>query len=216
MFMPPCPSMTGCPWLLTNSTTGKNSKRAKRLISSAKLRYPDADINTLILEPRGLSKPRMIALAAESYLIDARNIIINGYTGVGKTYLSCAIAKEACRRLHKTRYVRMPKMLEEFNLSTQTGSGISKLVKRYSTYHLLIVDEWLVEIPSEMEVKYLLEISRSAMIYIRPSSVPSTSSPNGTPALAGGVMADAIMDRIVHNADTGRPWEGQHAGTVST
>ena len=110
----------------------KNSKRAKRLISSAKLRYPDADINTLILEPRGLSKPRMIALAAESYLIDARNIIINGYTGVGKTYLSCAIAKEACRRLHKTRYVRMPKMLEEFNLSTQTGSGISKLVKRYS------------------------------------------------------------------------------------
>ena len=100
----------------------------------------------------------VIALAAESYLIDARNIIINGYTGVGKTYLSCAIAKEACRRLHKTRYVRMPKMLEEFNLSTQTGSGISKLVKRYSTYHLLIVDEWLVEIPSEMEVKYLLEI----------------------------------------------------------
>ena len=128
----------------------KNSKRAKRLISSAKLRYPDADINTLILEPRGLSKPRMIALAAESYLIDARNIIINGYTGVGKTYLSCAIAKEACRRLHKTRYVRMPKMLEEFNLSTQTGSGISKLVKRYSTYHLLIVDEWLVEIPSDV------------------------------------------------------------------
>ena len=141
----------------------KNSKRAKRLISSAKLRYPDADINTLILEPRGLSKPRMIALAAESYLIDARNIIINGYTGVGKTYLSCAIAKEACRRLHKTRYVRMPKMLEEFNLSTQTGSGISKLVKRYSTYHLLIVDEWLVEIPlffastfsSKMQIEFL-------------------------------------------------------------
>ena len=95
----------------------KNSKRSKRLISSAKLRYPDADINTLILEPRGLSKPRMIALAAESYLMDARNIIINGYTGAGKTYLSCAIAKEACRRLHKTRYVRMPKMLEEFNLA---------------------------------------------------------------------------------------------------
>ena len=69
----------------------KNSKRSKRLISSAKLRYPDADINTLILEPRGLSKPRMIALAAESYLMDSRNNIINGYTGAGKTYLSCAI-----------------------------------------------------------------------------------------------------------------------------
>ena len=136
----------------------KNSARAKRLITTAKLRYPSADINTLILEPRGLNKNRMIALSAESYLMEARNIIINGYAGAGKTYLSCAIAKEACRRLHKTRYIRMPKLLEEFNLATQTGSGISKLVKKYSTYHLLIVDEWLVEIPSEMEVKYLLKI----------------------------------------------------------
>ena len=72
----------------------KNSKRSKRLISSAKLRYPDADINTLILEPRGLNKPRMIALAAESYLMDARNIIINGYTGAGKTYTALACMVE--------------------------------------------------------------------------------------------------------------------------
>ena len=90
----------------------KNSNRAKRLISAAKLRYPTADINTLILEPRGLNKNRMVALASESYLMEARNIVINGYTGAGKTYLSCAIAKESCRRLHKTRYVRMPKLLE--------------------------------------------------------------------------------------------------------
>ena len=173
----------------------KNSKRSKRLISSAKLRYPDADINTLILEPRGLSKPRMIALAAESYLMDARNIII-------KTYLSCAIAKEACRRLHKTRYVRMPKMLEEFNLATQTGSGISKLVKRYSTYHLLIVDEWLVEIPSEMEVKYLLEIFEIRYDLYPTIFCTQYKQAEWHPRLGGGVMADAIMDRIVHNADT--------------
>ena len=70
-------------------------------------------------------------------------------------WLYSAIAKEFCRRLHKTRYVRMPKLLEEFNLATQTGAGISKLVKRYSTYHMLIIDEWLVEIPSEMEGKRL-------------------------------------------------------------
>ena len=79
----------------------KNSKRSKRLISSAKLRYPDADINTLILEPRGLSKPRMIALAAESYLMDARNIIINGYTGAGKPDMS------ACRRCWRSSIWRL-------------------------------------------------------------------------------------------------------------
>ena len=180
----------------------KNSNRARRLISGAKLRYPAADINTLILEPRGLSKNRMLALASESYFMDARNIIINGYTGAGKTYLSCAIAKESCRRLHKTRYVRMPKLLEEFNLATQTGAGISKLVKRYSTYHMLIIDEWLVEIPSETEVKYLLEIFEIRYDLHPTIFCTQYKQSEWHPRLGGGVMADAIMDRIVHNADT--------------
>ena len=189
----------------------KNNSRAKRLISAAKLRYPSADINTLILEPRKLNrtgrlrklnKNRMLALASESYLMEARNIIINGYTGAGKTFLACAIAKEACRHLHKTKYIRLPKLLEDFNLATQTGVGISKLVKRYSTYHMLIMDEWLVEIPSEMEVKYLLEIFEIRYDLHPTIFCTQYKQAEWHPRLGGGVMADAIMDRIVHNADT--------------
>ncbi|MBQ5961137.1 MAG: ATP-binding protein [Firmicutes bacterium] len=179
-----------------------NSNRAKRLIKGAKLRYPTADINTLILEPRGLSKNRMLALSSESYFMDARNIIINGYAGAGKTFLACAIAKEACRRLHKARYIRLPMLLEEFNLATHTGSGISKLIKRYSSYHLLIVDEWLVEIPSEVEVKYLLEIFEVRYDLHPTVFCTQYKQAEWHPRLGGGVMADAIMDRIVHNADT--------------
>ena len=144
----------------------------------------------------------MLALASETYLMEARNIIINGYTGAGKTYLACAIAKEACRRLHKTRYVRLPKLLEEFNLATQTGSGISKLLKRYSSYHMLVLDEWLVEIPSEMEVKYLLEIFEVRYDLYPTIFCTQYKQAEWHPRLGGGVMADAIMDRIVHNADT--------------
>ena len=96
----------------------------------------------------------------------------------------------------------MPKMLEEFNLATQTGSGISKLVKRYSTYHLLIVDEWLVEIPSDMEVKYLLEIFEIRYDLYPTIFCTQYKQSEWHPRLGGGVMADAIMDRIVHNADT--------------
>ncbi|MBO4373479.1 MAG: ATP-binding protein [Lachnospiraceae bacterium] len=180
----------------------KNNSRAKRLISAAKLRYPSADINTLILEPRKLNKNRMLALASESYQMEARNIIINGYTGAGKTFLACAIAKEACRHLHKTRYIRLPKLLEDFNLATQTGVGISKLVKRYSNYHMLIIDEWLVEIPSEMEVKYLLEIFETRYDLHPTIFCTQYRQAEWHPRLGGGVMADAIMDRIVHNADT--------------
>lgn len=180
----------------------KNSNRAKRLISAAKFRYPAADINTLILEPRKLNKDRMISLASESYFRMARNIIINGYTGAGKSYLSCAIGKEACRRLHKTRYIRLPALLEEFNLATHMGSGISRLIKRYSTYHLLIIDEWLVEIPSETEVKYLLEVFEIRYDLYPTIFCTQYKQSEWHPRLGGGVMADAIMDRIVHNADT--------------
>lgn len=180
----------------------KNNNRAKKLISAAKLRYPAADINTLILEPRKLNKNRMLSLASDTYVKEARNIIINGYTGAGKTHLACAIGKEACRRLHKTRYIRMPLLLEEFNLATQTGAGISKLVKRYGTYHLLIIDEWLVEVPSEIEVKYLLEIFEIRYDLYPTIFCTQYKQAEWHPRLGGGVMADAIMDRIVHNSDT--------------
>ena len=76
------------------------------------------------------------------------------------------------------------------------------MVKRYSTYHLLIVDEWLVEIPSEMEVKYLLEIFEIRYDLHPTIFCTQYKQSEWHPRLGGGVMADAIMDRIVHNADT--------------
>lgn len=179
----------------------KNNSRAKRLISAAKLRYPTADINTLILEPRKLNRNSILSLASESYFRRARNIIINGYSGTGKTHLSCAIGKEACRHLHKTRYIRMPTLLEEFNVATYSGTGISKLLKRYISYHLLIIDEWLVEIPSDTEVKYLLEVIEARYDIYPTIFCTQYKKPEWHPRLGGGVMADAIMDRIVHNAD---------------
>lgn len=181
--------------------TLKNNSRAKRLISAAKLRYPTADINTLILEPRKLNRNRILSLSSESYYKRARNIIINGYSGTGKTHLSCAIGKEACRRLHKTRYIRVPQLLEEFNVATHIGKGISKLIRRYSTYHLLILDEWLVQIPSETEVRYLLEIIEARYGLYPTVFCTQYKKSEWHPRLGGGVMAEAIMDRIVHNAD---------------
>ncbi len=180
----------------------KNSTRAKRLMNTARFRYPAADMNTLILEPRNLNRNRILSLASESYFHESRNIIINGYTGAGKTHLACAIGKEACRRLHKTRYIRMPLLLEEYNLAMHTGTGISKMIKRYSSYHLLIIDEWLVEVPSEMEVKFIMEVFE-ARYDLHPTIICTQyKQTEWHPRLGGGVMADAIMDRIVHNADT--------------
>lgn len=181
--------------------TRKNAARAKRLIKGAKLRFSDADIATLCYEIRGLDRNQIMSLAGGNYFATTTNIVINGPTGSGKTFLSCALAKDACCHLYRTRYIRMPEMLELLNLAEQTGQGISRTVTKLSNYHLLIVDEWLLDIPSERECKYLLEIFEKR--YDKWPTIFCTQYKQSEwhPRLGGGVIADAIMDRIIHKCE---------------
>ncbi len=144
--------------LIAECYTAKNNDRVKRLLRCAKLRYPNADINTMYYEGRDLNRNTVLGLGTCGFITSRTNLIINGFTGSGKTHLACAIGKESCRHLHRTRYFRMPEMLEMLNLAMETGHSITSTVTKLSNYHLLIIDEWLLDIPSEQEDKYLLEI----------------------------------------------------------
>ena len=177
----------------------KNTARVKRLLKSAKLRFPDADINTLCYKARDLNPDQILSLASGSYFAKATNIAINGPTGSGKTFLGCALGKEACRHLHRTRYHRMPEMLEILNLAEQKGQGISRAVTKLSNYHLLILDEWLLDIPSERECKYLLEIFEKR--YDKWPTIFCSQYKQGEwySRLGGDAIAEAVIDRIVHN-----------------
>ena len=95
----------------------------------------------------------------------------------------------------------MPEMLELLNLAEQTGQGISRTVTKLSNYHLLIVDEWLLDIPSERECKYLLEIFEKR--YDKWPTIFCTQYKQSEwhLRLGGGVIADAIMDRIIHKCE---------------
>ena len=177
----------------------KNAARVKRLLNGAKLRFPDADVNTLCYEARGLNKDQILTLTTGSYFTRATNIVVNGPTGSGKTYLGCALGKEACRNLHRTRYYRMPEMLEMLNLAEHKGQGISRAVTKLANYHLLILDEWLLDVPSERECKYLLEIFEKR--YDKWPTIFCSQYKQGEwySRLGGNTMAEAVMDRIVHN-----------------
>ena len=179
--------------------TNKNAARAKRLLNSAKLRFPDADIRALCYKARDLNPDQILSLASGSYFAKATNIAINGPTGSGKTFLGCALGKEACRHLHRTRYHRMPEMLEILNLAEQKGQGISRAVTKLSNYHLLILDEWLLDIPSERECKYLLEIFEKR--YDKWPTIFCSQYKQGEwySRLGGDAIAEAVIDRIVHN-----------------
>jgi DNA replication protein DnaC len=182
--------------------TNKRADRAKRLLRYAKLRYPNADINTMYYDGRDLDRNTVLNLGTCSFINVRQNIIINGFTGSGKTHLACALGKEACRHLHRTRYLRMPEMLEMLNLAMETGHSITSVVTKLSNYHLLIIDEWLLDIPTEQEDKYLLEIFERRYDQWPTIFCSQYKTSEWHPRLGGGVVADAIMDRIVHNSTT--------------
>ena len=95
----------------------------------------------------------------------------------------------------------MPDLLEMFNLAEQTGRSISSTVTKLANYHVLIIDEWLLDIPSEKEIKYLLEIFEKRHDQWPTIFCSQYKISEWHPRLGGGVIADAILDRIVHNSE---------------
>ena len=174
-----------------------------KLIKQAAFSLPSACIEDIeYLPDRKLDKGQFLRFATCRYIQDNHHIILKGASGSGKTFLACALGKEACRHLHRSRYIRMPDMLEMFNLATETGKGITSVVTKLSNYHVLIIDEWLLDIPSEKEVKYLLEIFEKRYDTWPTIFCTQYKQTEWHPRLGGGVIADAIMDRIVHNSET--------------
>lgn len=155
-------------------------------------------------EDRRLDKTQIIRLSTCAFIEEGHHVILKGASGCGKTYIACALGNAACRKLKSVRYVRMPELLDELVIA-RSENRIRRVSKAYAKVDLLILDEWLLRCLSAQEAYDLLEIveartKHGATIfctqydtdgwYGRINSDPNQDSP----------IADAIMDRIVHNA----------------
>ncbi|MGP5015813.1 ATP-binding protein [Glutamicibacter ardleyensis] len=177
-------------------TTG----RVGGLVRRAKLRYPDADLRTLdFVEERGLDQTTLASLGSCGFIAQNHNVVFQGFTGSGKSYLGCALAKQACRHQIRTFYVRMPDLEEEWVQVQDKPLGASKFLKKYGSYTLLVIDEWLLDRPDGDFLRMLLELMERR--YGTSSTVFCTQYPKKDwhQRLGSGVHADAIMDRIIHN-----------------
>ena len=184
----------------------KNNKRSKRLIKQAKFRFSEADVTSLYYADRGLDKNQILELSTCQYMRNNFSVVLNGFTGSGKTFLACALGKAACRQLYRVRYIRVPDLLELRSEAILQGKGISKLVSKFSSYNLLVLDEWLLQELSDDEVRFIFELTEKrydchSTIFCTQYKVSDWHT-----RLGGGTMADAILDRIVHKSiriDTG-------------
>ncbi|MGP5733044.1 ATP-binding protein [Arthrobacter rhombi] len=170
------------------------------LLRRAGLRYPNADLRRVdLIEERGLDRATLTQLGTCSFVDRRQNVVFQGFTGSGKSYLGCALAKEACQHRIRAHYIRMPDLAEAWAQAQDKPSGATKFLKKYASFTLLVIDEWLLDRPSEGMRSMLLELMERR--YDATSTVFCTQYPQKDwhQRLASGVHADAIMDRIIHN-----------------
>ncbi|MGP9582705.1 ATP-binding protein, partial [Brachybacterium sp. AOP35-5H-19] len=136
-----------------------NQGKVEGLIRRAGLRYPGADLRRLdLVEERGLDRNVIAQLATCSFIQRQQNVVFQGFTGSGKSYLGCALAKQACQHRIRAHYIRMPDLEEAWALAKDKSQGQAKFLRKYSTFSLLVIDEWLLDHPDEGMRSMLLEL----------------------------------------------------------
>ena len=182
--------------------SARKSNRLKRLIKNATYAISSACVEDIAYHvDRKLDKALIARLAGCSYIHENHNIIIMGATGVGKTYLACALGIAANRNFFPTRYMRLLDLFSDLALARADGT-YRNVIKQYTQAKLLILDEWLLFPLKETESRDLLEIieariNQGSTIFCSQFDVGEWYPKIGEP-----ILAEAVCDRIVHNSYT--------------
>ena len=178
----------------------RENRRLKSLLKNARLRISDAALEDVdYRHPRGLEKSAVRELSTTRWIEARRNVLITGPTGIGKSYLSCALGNLAARGGFTVLYHRAPRLFELLAQARGDGSHL-RLIERLGKAQMLIVDDFLITPLSAQERKDFLEIVEDR--YRAGSTVVTSQCPikEWHGAIGDPTLADAILDRLVHNA----------------
>jgi DNA replication protein DnaC len=185
--------------LVDREVTDRDDRRLKTRLRKAKLRCRASMEDIDYRKSRGLDKTLMLSLSNCKWLRDRHNVIITGPTGVGKSFISCALGHRACLEGFGTLYFRAPRLFRE--LSVARGDGrYGKLMKMIAKANLLIIDDWGLKTLNDAERNDLMEIIEER------HDIHSTIIAGQLPVehwhevIGNPTLADAILDRLVHNA----------------
>src|SRR6476620_8751 len=177
-------------------------RQNKRLVSRLKfagLRHNAVVEDVDLKAPRGLDKALFAKLAAGDWIDRHQNLIVIGPTGVGKSWIACALAHTACRNDRSVLYQRVPRLFDALALARGDGRH-ARLLKTIARVDLLILDDWGLSTLTPEQARDLLEIiddrpGRGSTIVTSQLPVDHWHEVIGNPTIA-----DAILDRLVHNA----------------
>ncbi len=186
-------------FLVDREWTYRQEKRLATRIRQARFRERALMESLDLSETRGLDRRQVLYLSQPEWINNHLNVIIVGPTGTGKTFLACALGDAACRNGFSTHYFQTVRLLRELKAAHIDGS-YEKILSKLAKTRLLIFDDWLLDSLDLSQTRDLLEViddrfNRGSTIFATQLPVSEWHSRFEDPTLA-----DAMMDRIVHNA----------------
>lgn len=177
----------------------RDNRKLDRRIKEAKLPLSASPEDVACDATRGIERANLRQLATCDWVKAKQNVLITGRTGVGKSHLAAALAKAACRRGFRAHYSRVSRLLQELAVARADGSYASLLIK-ISRVDVLVLDDFLIAPLKDSERREICEILKTDMITPPRSSRPNATTKTWHEALGEPTVADAICDRLVHNA----------------
>lgn len=187
--------------LVDRELTERANRRLATRLRFARLRQEACLEEIDFRHPRGLDRSLLLGLADCRWVAHHDNCVIVGPTGAGKTYLACALGQQACREGYSVRYLRLPRLLSELAIARGDGRYPRVLAALLRT-ELIVLDDWGTAALVPEQCRELLEILEDR--YQRRSTLVASQLPvaNWHEYLGDPTLADAILDRLVHNAHT--------------
>jgi DNA replication protein DnaC len=186
--------------LLDREAANRNTRRFQIRLRAARLRHSQAAIEDVDYRiPRQLDKALFQQLATCRWIAEHRGLLVTGPCGIGKSWLSCALAQKACRDGYTVHYARVPRLFAELELAHGDGR-FARLFRTLVKVDLLILDDWGPDRLNASQRRDLMEIiedrhGRGSTLITSQLKVDKWHE-----VIAEPTFADAILDRIVHNA----------------
>lgn len=177
----------------------RQNQRLQRRLKQAKLPIA-VSLDTVDFDvARGLKKLQFLELSQGKWIQENLSLILLGPTGVGKSFLACVLADHLCKQGHSVRYIKTSDLLLQLNIAKADGS-YPKLRRQLAAYDLLVLDEWLRDPLNINQAREILDLLDDR--YRKTSCLFATQVPinNWHPQIQDPTLADAILDRIIHDA----------------
>jgi DNA replication protein DnaC len=185
--------------LVDREMTERENRRLSNRLRRARFKLNASLEDIDYRHPRGLDKSLIRSLATCQWVKDHLNILISGPTGVGKTWLACALAQKACREGFTALYLRLPRFLQEITIAKGDGR-YTKLLATLARTDVLILDDWGITKPTAENRRDLLELLEDR--HGNRSTLATSQLPidKWHDMIGDPTLADAILDRLLHNA----------------